>query len=101
MADELRYRERFEHCFFSCEMRLAKPDPDYFRMAATRLDLPPSQLLFIDDKSVNVAAARAVGLHSVCFAHSKDARAASTLREILLGFGVAASAPRLGAPSSD
>jgi 2-haloacid dehalogenase len=51
-----------EHC--------AKPDPAIYAIAEARFGLPASQLLFVDDKPENVAAAEARGWHGHVFTHA-------------------------------
>ena len=48
-------------------MRLAKPDPEIYRLAIARNRLQPDRTLFIDDSLRNIEAAREVGLHAVHF----------------------------------
>ena len=50
--------------FYSCEMGVAKPDPEFFRHIVTALARSPHSLLFLDDLAENVRAARAEGLHA-------------------------------------
>ncbi|MEZ0579565.1 HAD family hydrolase [Nocardioides sp. MH1] len=45
--------------------RIAKPDPAIYRLAAERAGLHPAELVFVDDKQVNVDAAAAVGMHGI------------------------------------
>lgn len=52
---------------FSAEVRLIKPDPAIYEHCLRGLDVAPSDTLFIDDRQVNVAAARALGIHAVQF----------------------------------
>lgn len=52
----------FSHRFLSFELGVVKPDPAIFDRAIAALELPPSQILFLDDSPANVAAARARGL---------------------------------------
>ena len=52
---------------FSAEVRLIKPDPAIYEHCLRGLDVAPSDALFIDDREVNVAAARAMGIHAVRF----------------------------------
>jgi putative hydrolase of the HAD superfamily len=52
---------------FSAEVRLIKPDPAIYEHCLRGLDTLPSDALFIDDREVNVAAARAMGIHAVQF----------------------------------
>jgi putative hydrolase of the HAD superfamily len=47
--------------FFSGELRMAKPDRAIFESVAAGLGLPASELLFFDDRQVNVDGARAAG----------------------------------------
>ena len=88
MADDLGYRTKFDHCFFSCEMGVAKPDPRYFHAILKTLNLAPDQALFLDDKPQNIAGARSVGIQAECFANAKDGRAHAALTKILARFGV-------------
>jgi putative hydrolase of the HAD superfamily len=52
---------------FSAEVRLIKPDPAIYEHCLRGLDVAPSDSLFIDDREVNVQAARAMGIHAVQF----------------------------------
>ena len=67
MSDVLGYGRLFDTEFYSCHMGLKKPSGAYFRAIVSAIALPPNQLLFVDDLSVNVDAAREVGLHAVTF----------------------------------
>jgi len=52
---------------FSAEVRLIKPDPAIYEHCLRGLDVAPSDTLFIDDREVNVEAARAMGIHALQF----------------------------------
>ena len=43
----------FEDGVFSSRVKLIKPDPAIFALAAKRFDLPPAELVFVDDVPVN------------------------------------------------
>jgi HAD superfamily hydrolase (TIGR01509 family) len=64
MQDERGYGEWFDQTFYSCDLRLAKPDPAYFRAILGSIGVPTSSVLFIDDNESNVAGAASVGLHA-------------------------------------
>jgi putative hydrolase of the HAD superfamily len=82
MSETLGYRDVFDSQFYSYQLGVAKPAPEYFRFIIERLDLAPSDILFIDDHEPNVAAARGVGLNAAVFtATTKTSTAA--LRTIL------------------
>jgi len=52
---------------FSAEVRLIKPDPAIYEHCLRSLNCVPSDALFIDDREVNVQAARAIGIHALQF----------------------------------
>ncbi len=58
---------------------LAKPDPAIFELAVSRAGLPAEDLVFVDDKERNVAAAVEAGLDGIVFTGADDLRVA--LRE--------------------
>jgi putative hydrolase of the HAD superfamily len=79
---------RFEHLMFSCYLKLAKPDPECFRAALAVLQAEPADVIFLDDRPDNVAAAAALGIRS---AHFTDAGAA---RADLARYGLELPAPK-------
>lgn len=68
----LRY---FQLQVFSCEVRLIKPDPAIYQLGLSHLGCLPSEVLFVDDRRINVEAARAVGLHAIQFESTRQLRA--------------------------
>jgi FMN phosphatase YigB (HAD superfamily) len=59
---------RRAHCTtFSAEVRLIKPDPLIYEHCLRGLDVAPSEALFIDDRQVNIEAARNMGIHGIQF----------------------------------
>jgi putative hydrolase of the HAD superfamily len=52
----------FEAMFVSAELGLIKPDPEIYRVAAAELGIPLDQMVFIDNKKINVDAAVALGV---------------------------------------
>ena len=57
----------FEDIIVSGTEKLAKPDPEIFRLATRRFGIDPTTTLFIDDQPTNVAAARAEGFVAIRF----------------------------------
>ncbi len=74
MRENLPYDELFDAQFYSCEIGLAKPDPDYFRHVLRALDVAPADALFLDDTAVNVEAAAGLGLRAELFAQDAGRR---------------------------
>jgi len=56
---------RFERVFVSYEMGSRKPEPACYQAVIDYLALSPEQIVFIDDKPKNVAAARLLGMQGV------------------------------------
>lgn len=67
MSEQLGYSGLFDQEFYSCRMGIAKPAPAYFHSIVETLDLPPTTVLFLDDREVNVSSAREAGLNAVRF----------------------------------
>ena len=65
----------FEHLMFSCYLKLAKPDPECFRAALAVLRARPADVIFLDDRMDNVAAATALGIRSARFTGATAAQA--------------------------
>ena len=55
----------FDHCTWSHQLNLAKPELGIYHHAATGLATAPEHILFIDDRLENIAAARAVGMAAI------------------------------------
>jgi putative hydrolase of the HAD superfamily len=62
----------FDHRFYSCRLRRLKPEPAAFTDALNIMDATPEQVLFIDDRAENTAAAADLGMSTITFA-SADA----------------------------
>jgi putative hydrolase of the HAD superfamily len=52
----------FEHCYFSDELGLVKPQLEIYEHVLRDLEVPPSQIAFFDDTRVNVQVARRCGV---------------------------------------
>ncbi|HEY4410991.1 MAG TPA: HAD family phosphatase [Acidimicrobiia bacterium] len=56
----------FDTVVDSCEVGVRKPDPGIYRLALERLGgIDPGDAVLLDDFEVNVAGARAMGLHTI------------------------------------
>jgi glucose-1-phosphatase len=59
--------EKDDRFIFSHRIKVAKPDPEIFRRAVDILGTTAQQIVFIDDLSENVAAARSLGMQAFQF----------------------------------
>jgi putative hydrolase of the HAD superfamily len=64
----------FTHRTFSHRLGIAKPDAAIYQHAAEGLGVPPSEILFIDDREENIMAARAAGMHAIQYIDHADFR---------------------------
>jgi len=56
----------FDEVVFSCEVRLQKPDPAIYLLAASRMGINPEDCIFVGDGGSNeLAGAKAVGMRTV------------------------------------
>ncbi|MCY3639059.1 MAG: HAD-IA family hydrolase, partial [Chloroflexi bacterium] len=85
MSEVFGYADIFDGEFYSCRLGAMKPEVGYFHAILKSLPYQPKQLLFIDDRDRNVAAARSVGIHGVEYELSAGVEA---LRGILREYGL-------------
>ena len=62
-----RWLNKLTYQVLSCEVRLIKPDRAIYERCLEGLQVTPSEALFVDDKEINVQAARALGITSIHF----------------------------------
>jgi len=67
MEREFDWLPRFDVLVWSFQLHMAKPDPAIYRHTLTALSAEPEETLFLDDRIVNVEAARALGMRALEF----------------------------------
>jgi putative hydrolase of the HAD superfamily len=72
---EFAWLARFDLLVWSYELRLAKPDPAIYTHLLEKLGTRPEETLFLDDKPVNIEAARALGMKGIVFSTVEQLRA--------------------------
>ncbi len=84
-GDAFRYSPTgalFEKVFVSAEIGLLKPDPEIYRHVVRELGIEPAQMVFIDNRKVNVEGAESIGATGHHFTGVQELRAfLSTLSE--------------------
>jgi putative hydrolase of the HAD superfamily len=66
----------FGHMLFSCRLRSAKPDPECYGTALARMGARADEVIFVDDRRENLAAAATLGIRPVHFTNPESARPA-------------------------
>ena len=59
--------KHFDHQIFSADVRRIKPEPAIYEHSLKILNVPASEVLFIDDREVNLKQARAAGMQTIRF----------------------------------
>lgn len=85
MSEELNDKTLLDTEFYACGVGAAKPKVEFFEKVVAQLGCDASAVLFLDDRTENVAAAKQAGLNAVVFFGADGAPA---LRHQWAGFGV-------------
>ncbi len=67
LRENFDWLELFDFMTFSAEVRLIKPDPAIYEHTLRGLGVTASEALFVDDREINVRAARELGIHALQF----------------------------------
>jgi putative hydrolase of the HAD superfamily len=59
------FEDLVEEIVYSHEAGFSKPDPRIYALICTRLNVPPEEMIFLDDVEACVAGARDAGIHAV------------------------------------
>jgi putative hydrolase of the HAD superfamily len=76
--------ELYDAFFSSCYVGLRKPDRKVYQLALDVLQRDPEEVVFIDDRAENAAAAASLGIHAICY------KGSAQLAEDLARLGVSA-----------
>jgi putative hydrolase of the HAD superfamily len=72
---EFNWIHRFDALVWSFQLHMAKPGPAIYLRTLQELGVRPEEALFLDDKLVNVEAARALGIQAMQFSTVERLRA--------------------------
>ncbi|MFI0240360.1 HAD-IA family hydrolase [Streptomyces sp. NPDC016845] len=92
-----------DHVVSSARVRVAKPDPEIYEIAARRAGVAADRCLFVDDRSENVEAAAALGMSGLLYRDPGDLRAALERLRVSSSVSPAIAAPspsRRGSPGT-
>lgn len=79
--ERFKLSDYFDPIIASCYTGVRKPNPKIFRRLIKTLDVPPEQIVYVDDHRRHVVQARRLGMRAI---HCADpAACAQTLREII------------------
>ena len=72
LVERFVWLAEFTHCTWSHSLKTMKPDLAIYRHAVEGLGVEAASVLFVDDKAVNVEAAREVGMRAVQYLGHED-----------------------------
>jgi putative hydrolase of the HAD superfamily len=84
---EFAWLRGFDVLVWSFQLGIAKPDPAIYHYVLEKLGTRPEETLFIDDRRINIDAAKALGLKAIEFSTIEK------LREDLLAAGLESAPP--------
>lgn len=93
MREEFAWLQHFTHHTWSCELRIAKPDPAIYTWTCEKLGVKPEEAIFIDDKPENVASANELGIHAIQFRSVAQLRHDLESRNLLPNWPLPGDAP--------
>jgi len=67
MKQEFDWLPRFDVLVWSYQLLMAKPEPAIYRHVLKELGTQPEETLFLDDRLINIEAARALGMKAILF----------------------------------
>jgi putative hydrolase of the HAD superfamily len=88
MSEVLNYKSLFDREFYSCFLGVAKPSVAFFKKTLNALSCDGSTVLFLDDRTENVEAAKRAGLNAAVYL---GADGAVSLQRALAGYGLSVS----------
>jgi len=87
ILDAFEWVQDFDVLIWSYQHNLAKPEPEIYHLLLEKLGTAPEETLFLDDKLVNIEAARKVGIQGLVFS------TVAQLRQDLISAGLDESLP--------
>ena len=72
---EMPYLSYMDGVVISYREHLIKPEPEIYQLLLDRYHLKPAETVYLDDMEKNCEAARALGIHAICFQDFKQAAA--------------------------
>ena len=76
--------EFFNPTILSYEEGIRKPDLKFYKLILNKLNMSPSEVIFVDDKEVNIAAAKSLGIDTIKFLNKDQLIEALQERNIVI-----------------
>ncbi len=73
LRQKFPWLNEFDTQIYTCEVGVIKPEPESYLISCRALGVQPSEVLFLDDKQVNIDGAAAVGMKTLLFQGDHEA----------------------------
>ncbi len=83
IEERLQLSRYLDWSFVSCRMGVRKPDADAYLIPARQMGVAPEDCLFVDDRQVNVDAAKALGIDTILMQDANQVRGELVARGLL------------------
>jgi HAD superfamily hydrolase (TIGR01509 family) len=100
VLDQFALRPRFEFLLTAADVTHGKPDPEIYRLAASRHRVAPAEVLVLEDSPVGLAAAKAAGAFCVVIPSAYTPHADWSAADVIADRLDAADLLRLIAPAN-
>jgi len=81
--ERYHFDEMTDHIIYSHEVGLSKPDRRIYELTCERLNVQPTEMIFVDNVEANISAARELGIHAILF--KDNAQAIADIEALLQG----------------
>ncbi len=85
LASHWHVEDAFDKIIISCEIGMVKPNADIFQHTLDTLGCDARQMIFIDDKDINIVGAQKLGIPAILYKNRKDMN--QKIQELLENFG--------------
>ncbi len=72
IEQEFKIFSLFDHCIFSYEIHLEKPQREIYEYTLNLIQLKPEEVVFIDDKIENIEGAKQLGIHTIHYTNIQN-----------------------------
>ena len=76
-----KIEDAFDQLIISAEVGIMKPDARIYQLALEKLNVAPEEAVFVDDFTVNIEGARAIGMYAILF--TQPDRTLEELKQLL------------------
>lgn len=76
LLEKLGFKNKFDGCFFSCNLGYQKSEPEYFEKIMQKLGVSADELVYWDDDQKNVDVAKSLGIDARFYSNFAEFKAA-------------------------